>query len=283
MRIYLSVPYSEKEEAKQFGARWDPEKRLWYSPDGRKELTERWPFQQEESILELIGEDRYFGGNQLFVDLIPQSCWFTNVRKCVDPSDWDRLRKFVYARAGYQCECCQEKSLLDAHERWHFDEERKIQKLRRIIALCKPYHEATHMGLAQIKGREKQATEHLMRVTGMSALDAQKHIKDAFDLWAERNQFIWELDLTIITNSRIKLVQEFNDSLRKKISNNETYYIRDFENSSTINNNQIYMNKPEPIPPERVNITVSEFDKNSVNKTRKIVSFFQRIKKIIFS
>ena len=42
MRIYLSVPYAEKEQVKKYGAKWDPEKKLWYSPDERKELIERW-------------------------------------------------------------------------------------------------------------------------------------------------------------------------------------------------------------------------------------------------
>jgi hypothetical protein len=30
MRTYLNVPYSEKEEAKKLGARWDPDKRQWF-------------------------------------------------------------------------------------------------------------------------------------------------------------------------------------------------------------------------------------------------------------
>jgi hypothetical protein len=37
------------------------------------------------------GEDRTFGSG-LFVDLVPWSCWFTNVRSCVDPHDCDRTR-----------------------------------------------------------------------------------------------------------------------------------------------------------------------------------------------
>ncbi len=31
-RIYLRVPYEEKEEAKQLGARWDPDRKQWYVP-----------------------------------------------------------------------------------------------------------------------------------------------------------------------------------------------------------------------------------------------------------
>ena len=31
-RIYLNVPYEEKDAAKKLGARWDPEQRKWYIP-----------------------------------------------------------------------------------------------------------------------------------------------------------------------------------------------------------------------------------------------------------
>lgn len=29
-RVYLAVPFAEKEEAKQHGARWSPERRQWW-------------------------------------------------------------------------------------------------------------------------------------------------------------------------------------------------------------------------------------------------------------
>lgn len=236
MRTYLSIPFAEKEEAKKYGARWDPNEKLWYSPNGGKDLTDRWPL--NEVIKELVGEDRNYGGNALFVDLIPTSCWFTNVRKCIDPSDWDRLRYFIYKRANYQCECCQSKAPLDAHERWHFDEESMTQKLMRIIALCKPCHETTHMGLAQIKGRGDIAIQHLISVNGISEFEAKNHVKKSFDLWGKRNRFKWELDLTIITNSRIKLSQEFNSYERKIFSDNQTRLTRQIEKNSALHLNK---------------------------------------------
>ncbi len=33
-KIYLNVPYSEKDEAKSFGAKWDGDKKKWYVPKG---------------------------------------------------------------------------------------------------------------------------------------------------------------------------------------------------------------------------------------------------------
>lgn len=220
MKTYLFVPYSEKDAAKKLGAKWDPIERKWYAPEGEEVLIKRWSI--PPPITELIGEDRNFRGNQLFVDLVPRSCWFTNVRYCIEPKDWDRLRKFVYERAGNKCECCgiagDADSPLAAHERWDFDLTKKTQRLMRIIALCEACHETTHMGFANINGRGNEATQHLMEVTGMAQLEADSHIKQAFDLWEQRNKIDWVLDLSIITNSGIMLIKKAETSQRREIS-----------------------------------------------------------------
>ncbi len=46
MRVYLAVPYEEKDAAKAVGARWDSEFRRWYVDEGA-ELTpfRRWLFE----------------------------------------------------------------------------------------------------------------------------------------------------------------------------------------------------------------------------------------------
>jgi ribonuclease HI len=45
-RIYLSVPFAEKNEAKQLGARWDPKRKKWYidsTPSANRTIVlERW-------------------------------------------------------------------------------------------------------------------------------------------------------------------------------------------------------------------------------------------------
>lgn len=33
-RTYLNVPFTEKDEAKRLGAKWDPSNRQWYVPAG---------------------------------------------------------------------------------------------------------------------------------------------------------------------------------------------------------------------------------------------------------
>jgi hypothetical protein len=92
-RAYVDVPFAEKDEAERCGARWDMAERRWYAPPGRESGLSRWaPAAPLPAVL--TGEDRTFGSG-LFVDLIPASCWFTNVRSCVSARDWDRLRTVV--------------------------------------------------------------------------------------------------------------------------------------------------------------------------------------------
>lgn len=84
---------------------------------------------------------------------------------CIAPGDWSRLRHLVATRVDYRCECCGVQCSrtsgdglprLDAHERWRY--QYGTQKLMRIVALCEPCHEATNMGLAEVKGHKYQAT-----------------------------------------------------------------------------------------------------------------------------
>ena len=77
-------------------------------------------------------------------DLIPKTCWFKNVRHCVHSSEWNRLRDFVYNRVDYTCECCGIKTNdIEAHERWDYNNDSKIQKLVRLVALCNMFSETT--------------------------------------------------------------------------------------------------------------------------------------------
>ena len=41
---------------------------------------------------------------RLTVELVPSTCWYTNVRSHVPKTVWDRLRRQVAAAAGDRCE-----------------------------------------------------------------------------------------------------------------------------------------------------------------------------------
>lgn len=214
MKIYLAVPFVEKDEAKKLGAKWDGEIKKWYishNSQNKEIIMEKWKVNEEP--VELIGEDRTFGGNDLFIDMIPSSSWFSNVRSCIYPTDWDRVRNHIYERVNYICECCnnntkETNTRLDAHERWSYDNETKIQKLERVIALCEQCHQSTHMGLAGIMGKEDEAIKHLRQVRIFTDIEFDKHKKDASLLFKERSKYKWELDISIISSNGIKTIQK---------------------------------------------------------------------------
>ena len=206
-RIWLDVPFSEKDVAKAAGARWDGAARRWYAPRAGVAALERWAAAAAVPDL-LPGEDRGFGSG-LFVDLVPSSCWFTNVRSCVSEADWERLRRTITTRAGRRCEICgsaedrDRRRWLEAHERWTYDAAARRQTLRRLICLCTDCHTMTHFGLATVRGTDAAALGHLMAVTALSRSEAEAHVRQAFRTWEERSAVTWSLDLTMLTGAGV--------------------------------------------------------------------------------
>ncbi|RZD80934.1 DUF5710 domain-containing protein [Streptomyces albidoflavus] len=208
-RIWLDVPYAEKDQAKAAGARWDPAAKRWYAP--LKGMTALEPWTAAPDVPDLLpGEDRTLGDG-LFVDLVPSSCWFTNVRSCVTPRDWERLRRMITRRARMRCEACgtgedrTAQRWLEAHERWVYDDATRIQYLKRLICLCTDCHTVTHYGYAQVRGLESKAFAHLTKVTKMDGVAARRHIDAAFATWRRRSAVTWKLDLSILTDAGITL------------------------------------------------------------------------------
>jgi hypothetical protein len=223
-RVYLDVPFADKEQAKAAGARWDQTARRWYDPRpatagrARPELA-GWAARPQVPEL-LPGEDRGFGSG-LLVDLVPDPCWFTNVRTCVSVQDWERLRLMITRRAGHRCEACgrgedrASRRWLEAHERWHYDEHTGVQALRRLVCLCSECHLSTHLGYANVTGRAGQALAHLATVTGMTPTEVSAHVQDAGQLWLRRSRRTWELDLSILTDAGVTLARPESPNARR--------------------------------------------------------------------
>lgn len=208
-RHYLDVPFSEKDNAKAAGARWDPDARRWFDPRPPTSALQRWTARPDVPEV-LPGEDRTFGAG-LFVDLVPRSCWFTNVRSCVAEPDWERLRRPILRRAGYRCEVCGAPADgpagagLEVHERWHYDDRAGVQALRRLLAICRPCHLTTHLGYSSVTGRADEAFAHLLAVTGMNATAGHAHVRAAEEVWLGRSARTWTLDLGMLTAVGISL------------------------------------------------------------------------------
>jgi hypothetical protein len=139
---------------------------------------------------------------RLTIELVPRTCWFSNVRDRVSREDWDRIRKQVYKRAGHRCEVCGGRGSrhpVECHEVWEYDETTGVQSLTGMIALCPACHEVKHMGLAGIKGRGEIAAAHLAEVNGWTSQVTAAYIDQAFAVWKDRSNRTWSLDVSALS------------------------------------------------------------------------------------
>lgn len=135
----------------------------------------------------------------LDLELVPSSSWFNNVRAVLTLKQWDIVRSQVAAQAYYLCQICGgvgPKHPVECHEIWHYDDQKMIQKLEGMIALCPGCHMVKHMGYAQVQGKGARAFKHFMKVNGLKKKMATQRVKEAFDKWAERSTKEWTLDIS---------------------------------------------------------------------------------------
>lgn len=140
---------------------------------------------------------------KLTIELVPATAWYTNVRSNVPKEEWDRLRKKVYAAAGYLCEICYGQGKrwpVECHEVWEYDDETQTQTLIRLIALCPSCHEVKHIGRASTKGNLQRAILHLASVNNWTKEEADEYVAVQFLIWQERSRYEWKLDITALND-----------------------------------------------------------------------------------
>ena len=136
---------------------------------------------------------------KLTIELVPKTSWFANLRSNVTKDEWDLVRRSAYKKAKYKCEICGAvgpKWPVECHEIWHYDDKNHIQRLLKTMALCPNCHTVKHIGLANIRGLLPKAMKHLQKVNKWNKRTAQIYVNDIFNLWKERNNHSWTLDLT---------------------------------------------------------------------------------------
>ncbi len=142
---------------------------------------------------------------KLEIELIPSTCHYSNVRTTLKTKLWDKIRFIVYEKAGNKCEICGETGLeqgyrhrVECHEIWKYDDERKVQKLVGLIALCPTCHQAKHIGRSFAIGKDEAAISKLMKVNNWSQLKTFEVIGEAFEINKERSKHNWKMDISLL-------------------------------------------------------------------------------------
>lgn len=151
---------------------------------------------------------RHFNDVRLSIELIPKTCWFSNVRDHISSSDWDKLRRASYEKANHVCEICGnrgEKHPVECHEIWFYDDENFTQTLKGLISLCPNCHEVKHIGLAGLRGRGEIAKNHLAKVNKWSDEVAEQYINLSKDIFILRSKHEWHLNLEWLSNEGVNV------------------------------------------------------------------------------
>lgn len=135
---------------------------------------------------------------KLEFELVPDSCWYSNLRSILTREQWDTVRRDAYARAKGRCMICGAITRrLEAHEKWSYQEDKGIQKLEDVVAVCNACHSVIHIGRTQLVGDERAACEHYMKVNGVSYSEYRRALGRANEDHRRRNAVKeWLLDLT---------------------------------------------------------------------------------------
>lgn len=149
---------------------------------------------------------------KLFVELVPSTCHFSNVRTTIKASEWDKIRFMSYEAAGNKCEICKStgkeqgyKHNVECHEIWEYDDENHIQKLVGLISLCPTCHQVKHIGRAIAIGKQTACFIQLAKVNKWTQKQIDEHIVASFELHKQRSKHKWDLDISLLEKAPYNL------------------------------------------------------------------------------
>ena len=104
---------------------------------------------------------------KLDFEIVPTGAWKQNLRTILSKKAWDFIRNDAYDRAGGRCAICgRAVKRLEAHEKWSFDKEKRLQKLEDVLGICHACHSVIHISRTQLMGFEDDAIKHFRWVNG---------------------------------------------------------------------------------------------------------------------
>ena len=176
---------------------------------------------------------------KLTVELIPKTCYFSNIRTTVKSKEWDKIRFISYELANNKCQICGStgkkqgyKHNVECHEIWFYDDETHVQKLIGLISLCVLCHQVKHIGRAMAIGKQTQCFAHLSKVNKWTKEQIDEHLLESFELNKERSKYDWELDLSILNDEPYNL--KINTE-KKRIFKVKKYKKKRIKKKTTLN------------------------------------------------
>lgn len=198
--IPLNVAYEKRGVARDAGARWNADERVWQCAS---DLLTGDRYQKLRAFVPRIFRPEL---KPPFIRpwMVPQPLWGKNLRALLDREQWDIVRRKAYGDAGYRCRMCGGKGdtwPVEADEAWHYDDYLNQQTLKGVIALCPACHSVRHWGKSMISGKEDAAYHHMMMLNGSTRSAAEVLVQAAFAEWEKRSKKTWSSEYSWITKT----------------------------------------------------------------------------------
>lgn len=135
---------------------------------------------------------------KLSFQLVPDSCWYSNLRTILSKKQWEFIRQDCLQRYDHKCAICNSKpKRLECHEVWEYDEKNRTQILKDVICVCHKCHQVIHIGRTSLLGDIKKAEEHYLKVNKCSYAEYLHDLGLANQKHKRLNEISeWKLDLT---------------------------------------------------------------------------------------
>lgn len=148
---------------------------------------------------------------KLSIQLVPQTCFYKNVRQILTPEQWKYICRMVYSKYWYQCSICSgvgDQHPVEGHEIWEYDDVNNIQILKDIVALCPMCHLTVHFGYSQLQNKDDLTLQHFMKINSISKKKALQYIKNCFKIWKQRSTKKWTLDLSYLKKYGLEIKEK---------------------------------------------------------------------------
>ena len=127
----------------------------------------------------------------LAIEPIPYCSRRASLANLLPRSQWDRIRRYVYRKAGHRCKICGREGRMYCHEIWQFNEHTGYQYLMGFECLCKDCHKTKHYFFTRALQQQAMLFKHFLTVNRVTRQQGIDHLMNVYRRQRRLNQRQW--------------------------------------------------------------------------------------------